>query len=115
MTITDLDPAMAEAKKAKTNAKSAADHAQRSFEEATDAARSTVSDTLHRAEAALRDTLESFRSQSKAYIDTASEKADVAQKYVSERVRERPIAATAASVGVGVLIGLLIAGRGDRR
>ena len=63
----------------------------------------------------LQKTAPNFRTQSRAYINTASEKADVAQRYVSDRVRERPIAATAASVGVGVLIGLLIAGRGDRR
>jgi ElaB/YqjD/DUF883 family membrane-anchored ribosome-binding protein len=30
-------------------------------------------------------------------------------------VKERPVTATLAGIGVGLLIGLLLAGRGDRR
>ena len=41
----------------------------------------------------------------------AGEQFDVAQKYVVDRVQERPVAATLTALGVGVLIGVLISGR----
>jgi len=34
-----------------------------------------------------------------------------AQRYVMERVKERPMTATLAGLGVGVLIGLLLSNR----
>jgi len=107
--------AEAEAAKAKTSLKSAASHAEKSFAEAADAAKASVTEAANRAEAAIREGLETFRAQSRTYADTASHQIDVAQRYVSERVKERPITATLAGVGVGLLLGLLLAGRGDRR
>ena len=47
--------------------------------------------------------------------DNAGEQFEVAQRYVVDRVKERPVTATLAGIGVGLLIGLLLAGRGDRR
>lgn len=110
-------PTSAETETAKTKAalKSAASHAEKSFVEAADAAKASVSEAANRAEAAIREGLETFRAQSRTYADTASHQLDVAQRYVSERVKERPITATLAGVGVGLLLGLLLAGRGDRR
>jgi ElaB/YqjD/DUF883 family membrane-anchored ribosome-binding protein len=58
---------------------------------------------------AVQDGLEQFRAQSRTYADSAGEQFDHAQQYVTERVRERPLAATGAALGVGVLIGLLLA------
>jgi ElaB/YqjD/DUF883 family membrane-anchored ribosome-binding protein len=43
--------------------------------------------------------------------DDAAERLDEAQRYVVERVQERPVQSTAIALGVGVLIGLLLAGR----
>ena len=44
----------------------------------------------------------------RVYADNAGQQMDQAQQYVTERVRERPLAATGAALGVGVLIGLLL-------
>jgi len=60
----------------------------------------------------VQDGLEQLRSHSRVYADSAGQQIEVAQQYVTERVRERPLAATGAALGVGVLIGLLLsAGR----
>jgi ElaB/YqjD/DUF883 family membrane-anchored ribosome-binding protein len=57
---------------------------------------------------AVQDGLEQIRAQSRTYADSAGEQMEQAQQYVTERVRERPLAATGAALGVGVLIGLLL-------
>ena len=57
---------------------------------------------------AVQDGLEQIRAQSRTYADTAGEQIEHAQQYMTERVRERPLAATGAALGVGVLIGLLL-------
>jgi ElaB/YqjD/DUF883 family membrane-anchored ribosome-binding protein len=61
---------------------------------------------------AVQDGLEQLRTQSRSYADTAGQQVEQAQQYVTERVRERPLAAAGAAFGLGVLIGLLLsAGR----
>jgi ElaB/YqjD/DUF883 family membrane-anchored ribosome-binding protein len=57
---------------------------------------------------AVQDGLEQLRTHSRSYADNAGQQLDQAQQYVTERVRERPLAATGAALGVGVLIGLLL-------
>jgi ElaB/YqjD/DUF883 family membrane-anchored ribosome-binding protein len=75
-------------------------------------AQRTFADARARIEQAVQDGLEQLRAQSRAYADTAGEQFEVAQQYVTERVRERPLAAVGAALGVGVLVGLLLsAGR----
>jgi len=75
-------------------------------------AQRTFADARARIEQAVQDGLEQLRSQSRAYADNAGEQLEVAQQYVTERVRERPLAAIGAALGVGVLVGLLLsAGR----
>ncbi|WP_296818458.1 DUF883 domain-containing protein [Brevundimonas sp.] len=44
------------------------------------------------------------------YYDEASERFDEYQRYLSERVQERPLQSTGIALGVGVIIGLLLAG-----
>lgn len=69
-------------------------------------------DARARIEQAVQDGLEQLRAQSRAYADAAGQQFEQAQQYVTERVRERPLAATGVALGVGVLIGLLVsAGR----
>ena len=41
----------------------------------------------------------------------AAERFDEAQRYVVERVQERPVQSTAIALGVGVVLGMLLAGR----
>jgi ElaB/YqjD/DUF883 family membrane-anchored ribosome-binding protein len=72
--------------------------AQRSFAEAA-----------KRIERAVTEGIEQLRAQTRAYSDTAGQQIDEASQYMTERVRERPLAATGAALGVGVLIGLLLA------
>jgi|SRR5215217_370218 len=107
--------AKGEAAQAKTALKDAAKHAERSFVEVADQARERLSEAATRTEAAVREGLDTLRAQSRAYTDTATQQFDEAQRYVVERVKERPVTATLAGVGVGLLIGLLLAGRSDRR
>ncbi|MDP1737206.1 MAG: hypothetical protein Q8L23_07180 [Caulobacter sp.] len=115
MSTNATTPASTEADQAKTALKSAAKHAERSFVDAADQARERLTGAAHRTETAVREGMETLRAQSRAYADTAGQQLDEAQRYVVERVKERPVAATLAGVGVGVLIGLLLASRGDRR
>jgi ElaB/YqjD/DUF883 family membrane-anchored ribosome-binding protein len=98
-------PAAGEAEQAKAALKNAAKHAERSFVDAADQAREKLTEAAHRTEAAVREGIETLRAQSRAYT----------QRYVVDRVKERPVTATLAGIGVGLLIGLLLAGRGDRR
>lgn len=108
-------PGLSDTGQAKSALKSAAKNAERSFVDATDQARERLTDAAHRTEAAVREGMETLRAQSRAYADTATHQFDEAQRYVVDRVKERPVTATLAGVGVGLLIGLLLASRGDRR
>ena len=110
-----LNPALKEASKASSNASAAVDHAERSFGEAASAAKANLADAAKRIEQSITQGLETLRAQTRTYTDTAGQQVDEASRYVSERVRERPITATLAGLGVGVLLGLLLAGnRGGR-
>ena len=85
----------------------------RSFD-TPEGAKAMLADYARRAERIVQDGLETLRANSRVYVDSAGQQFDTAQRYVVERVKERPVTATMAGVGVGVLIGLLIAG-GRRR
>jgi ElaB/YqjD/DUF883 family membrane-anchored ribosome-binding protein len=58
----------------------------------------------------LRESAEDLRGRARDYYEDASEHLDTAQRYVVEKVQERPLASTLAAVGVGVLIGLVLSG-----
>lgn len=73
-------------------------------------AKALMADYARRAERIVQDGLETLRAQSRVYVDTAGEQFGTAQRYVVERVKERPVTATMAGVGVGILLGMLIAG-----
>jgi ElaB/YqjD/DUF883 family membrane-anchored ribosome-binding protein len=103
-----IDEAAKEAKKAANNA---ADHSQKAFNEAVSAAEKTLSEAAKTAEKVFKEGAETFRAQTRAYTDNAGEYAQDAQRYVLERVKERPMTATLAGLGVGLLLGLLLANR----
>ena len=71
-------------------------------------AQKSFADAARRIEAAVQDGVEQLRAQSRAYADTAGQQIDHASQYMTERVKERPLAATGAALGIGVLIGLLL-------
>lgn len=106
---------LGDADQAATSLKTAAKNAEKSFVEVADQAREKLTEAASRTEAAVREGIETLRAQSRAYADTATETFDSASQYVVERVKERPVTATLAGLGVGLLIGLLLAGRSDRR
>lgn len=70
-----------------------------------------IADVAKRAEAIVRDSVETLKAQTRAYADTAAERLDTAQKVVVEHVREKPLQSTVTALGIGVVIGLLLARR----
>jgi ElaB/YqjD/DUF883 family membrane-anchored ribosome-binding protein len=95
----------------KTAVNSAADSATKMSAEA----QRSFADAAKRIERAVSEGIEQLRAQTRAYSDTAGQQIDQASQYMTERVRERPLAATGAALGVGVLIGLLLAASSSRR
>lgn len=82
-----------------------------------DAADKTIKDAektlrvlAERLEKIVQDAVDLAKERSKIYADNAGEQFETAQKYVSERVQERPLTATMTALGVGVFIGLLLGG-----
>ena len=99
------------ADEAKSSTTAAADGATKLSAEA----QRSFADAARRIEKVVSEGIEQLRAQTRAYSDTAGQQIDQAQQYVTERVKERPLAATGAALGVGVLIGLLLAAASSRR
>jgi ElaB/YqjD/DUF883 family membrane-anchored ribosome-binding protein len=110
-----LSSAVDEAKEAKKAANSATTHSERSFNEAVSAAERTLNEAAKTAEKVLKESVETLKAQTRAYTDNAGQHLDEAQRYVVERVKERPVTATLAGLGVGLLLGLLLANRSQPR
>ena len=115
MPTNSTSPAAREAEQAKASLKDAARHAERSFIDATDQARDRLTEAAHRTETAVREGMETLKAQSRAYADTAGSQLEEAQRYVVGKVKERPVESALVTLGVGVVIGLLLASRSDRR
>lgn len=98
------------AKDAKTAADSVADAAG----EIANRAERSFAEAAKRFEKVVAEGVEQIRAQSRTYADTTVEHLDEAQRYVVERVRERPLVAAGAALGVGVLIGLLLSSGRNR-
>jgi ElaB/YqjD/DUF883 family membrane-anchored ribosome-binding protein len=98
------------AEETKAAVNSAADSATKLSAEA----QRSFADAAKRIERAVSEGIEQLRAQTRAYSDTAGQQIDQASQYMTERVRERPLAATGAALGVGVLIGLLLAASSRR-
>ena len=73
---------------------------------ADEAVRERSAEMKSRAQRLYDQGLESGRE----YYDDASERFDEYQRYLVERVQEKPLASTGIALGVGVIIGLLLAG-----
>ncbi len=63
-----------------------------------------------RAGKVAQDTLHSLKANAGPYVDDAGEHFATAERYLVERVQKQPLTTTLALLGVGVLMGLLIAG-----
>ena len=71
-------------------------------------------DEIKRIEHVMRESVDQLRTRAEPYRESASQQIDEAQKYVVERIKERPVIATMAGLGVGLLLGLLVATRSDK-
>lgn len=69
-----------------------------------------IRDFALRAEQAVRERAGEFRERAREYYDEASDQIETAQRYVTERVQEKPLVSTLTAVGIGVVIGMLLAG-----
>ncbi|MFO0542115.1 MAG: hypothetical protein ACK5X4_07495, partial [Phenylobacterium sp.] len=98
-------PADTAVRAARSAAKSTGDRA----EDAVDQAERTLADAAHRIEKAIAEGVQQIRTHGKAYATEAADQIEDAQRYVVGQVRERPLAATGLALGVGVLIGLILA------
>ncbi len=98
------------AKEAKATANSVAEAAS----EIASQAERTFADAAKRFEKIVSEGVEQIRAQSRTYADTTVEHLDEAQRYVVERVREKPLMAAGTALGVGLLIGLLLASGRNR-
>ncbi len=68
-----------------------------------------------RAGQVAQETLESLRTRARPYVDDAGQKLQNAEKYLVEQVQRQPLTTSLAILGVGVLVGLVLAsGRNSR-
>jgi len=102
-------------KAAKAAVESATEISQKRLNETIDAAERGIREAARRVERAVRDGVETIRDQAGPYREQATQQFDDAQKYVLERVKERPLTATLAGLGVGLLLGLLLASRPNNK
>jgi ElaB/YqjD/DUF883 family membrane-anchored ribosome-binding protein len=108
MSADNMSNAIDEAKQAKKSANNAAEHGERSFNEAMSAAERTLAEATKSAEKVFKEGVEALRAQTRVYTADAGQHVDEAQKYLVERVKERPVTAALTGLGVGLLIGLLL-------
>lgn len=92
-----------------TDDKTPANSVSESASKLTAEAQRSFNEAAKRLEKIVSEGLEQFKAQSRTYADNAGDHLDEAQRYVVEQVKEKPLIATGAALGVGVLIGLLLA------
>lgn len=92
-----------------TDDKTTANAVSESASKLTAEAQRSFNEAAKRLEKIVSEGLEQFKAQSRTYADNAGEHLDEAQRYVVEQVKEKPLIAAGAALGVGVLIGLLLA------
>lgn len=101
-------------KAAKAAVDNASEGAQARLNEAIDLADRNFREYARRFEQIMRDGVDQLRTRAGPYGESASQQIDEAQKYVVERIKERPVIATLAGLGVGLLLGLLMANRSSK-
>ncbi|HEV7158507.1 MAG TPA: hypothetical protein VGN38_09150 [Caulobacteraceae bacterium] len=94
--------------KAGNSAADSIDKGQKALNEALAMAQQKIAETAKIAQKALREGAENLRTQSASYRENAGQQFDDAQRYVVERVKERPVTAALTGLGVGLLLGLLL-------
>lgn len=90
----------------------AAERARRVLKEGLSAAERLFADAAGTADRLIRDGIETLRTGTGGYPRPAAETFDDAQRYLVERIKERPVTAAFAGLGIGVLLGVLLSNRG---
>jgi len=100
------------------SASDAVDHGRLALNEAIVAAEKVFTEGAKRAdklfresERTLKENVERLREQAKTYGETAGQSVDDAQRYVVDRVKEWPVAATFIGLGLGFVLGVILSGR----
>lgn len=96
--------------------------AQPALDDAMQAANATrakfddaVNEFRDRAGQVAQETLETLRTRARPYVDDAGQRLQNAEKYLVDQVQKQPLTTTLAILGVGVLVGLVLAsGRNSR-
>ena len=89
----------------------AASHAAETISAAADQGKQTIAEAAKAAETAIREALETLHEHLKPYRENAGQQFDEAQRYLTEKVKERPMTAAAAGLGIGLLLGLMLSNR----
>ncbi len=71
-------------------------------------------DHANRATRVAQDAYEALRDRASPYLDDAGDRWAVAERYLVDRVQKQPLTTTFAALGVGVLVGLILAGGRSR-
>jgi ElaB/YqjD/DUF883 family membrane-anchored ribosome-binding protein len=95
-------------------AKSATAAAAETTTDAAAQAERRFSEAARKFEKVVAEGLEQIRAQSRTYADSTAEHLDGAQRYLAERVREKPLISAGTALGIGLLLGLLL-GSGRNR
>jgi ElaB/YqjD/DUF883 family membrane-anchored ribosome-binding protein len=98
---------------AATAADEAVKAGQQVFDDVMATAEKLLADATRTAEKALKEGVEALKANAAAYSGPAGQTVDDARRYVIERVKERPVTATLAGIGVGFLLGVLLSSRGE--
>jgi ElaB/YqjD/DUF883 family membrane-anchored ribosome-binding protein len=100
-----------EARQAREAVNSAADHGHNALVDAVGAAERIIDSFAKSAEHLLKDSLDGLRDQTESYRDEAWRHLDEGQRYVVDHVKQRPVSFTLAGLGIGLLVGVLLANR----
>ena len=74
----------------------------------------TLEELKGRASRAAHDTFDTLRTRAGPYVDDVGDRWAVAERYLVDRVQKQPLTTTFAVLGVGVLVGLILAGGRSR-
>jgi ElaB/YqjD/DUF883 family membrane-anchored ribosome-binding protein len=100
---------------ANSNAQPALDEVQSAAAASTAKFEQALDELKERANKVAQETITTLKSRAEPYVSDAGEKLAVAERYIVERVQKQPLTTTLAVLGVGVLLGLVLAsGRSSR-
>ena len=97
-----------------SNSRPTLDEARKATAAAAAETQRAVTDLAARATRAAQERMEGLKGPARDYADYAGERFDEAQTYVVERITEKPVASAAVALGIGVVIGLLLASGRNR-